>query len=172
MFRQERCPKEADLKGAELIAPAIKARNYCALATGKRPISIRCAEHHPLKDLPARTRYLRSTLTAYSCRFPIFAIGGGWRSPRPADFCPALHSTAKIGTFLLCWASRLSSSQLPKCGRVGFIGDGRCVAQRIESIDCRWQSLHKNRMGRAGARLSAPPLCRFLWLLSCADTRK
>ena len=50
-----KAPKEADLKGAELLAPASKAVNYGAIATGNRPILIRCAEHHPFKETPART---------------------------------------------------------------------------------------------------------------------
>ena len=50
-------------------------------------------------------------------------MAGAPLSP-PCRFSSARYSAAKIGTFLLCSGSRLSSSQLPKCGRVGFIGEG------------------------------------------------
>ena len=50
-------------------------------------------------------------------------MAGAPLSP-PYRFSTALYSAAKIGTFLLCSGFRLSSAQLPKSGRVGFIGEG------------------------------------------------
>ena len=50
LSRQERCPKEADLRGAELIAPAIKA----ALLRIFRPALSTPLEHLNLKSVPSK----------------------------------------------------------------------------------------------------------------------
>ena len=50
LFRQERCPKEADLRGVELIAPAIKA----TLLRISRPALTTPLEHLNLKPVPSK----------------------------------------------------------------------------------------------------------------------
>ena len=98
LFRQERCPKEADLKGAELLAPASKAMNYGAIATGNRPILIRCAEHHPLRiSRPALSKTLEQlnlkpvpgkNVPIFTGQFSAAHIGRAGRAAAPAIVCP------------------------------------------------------------------------------------
>ena len=78
LIRQEKCQKKPT-QGALCVAlPRAESMNYGAIATGNRPILIRCAEHHPL-CIPRRTYDSAEHLNLHpehGKNVPIFAVLG------------------------------------------------------------------------------------------------
>ena len=78
LFRQERCPKEADLRGAELLAPASKA----ALLGISRPALSKALEQLNLKPVPGKN------VPIFTGQFSALRIGRAGRAAAPATVSP------------------------------------------------------------------------------------
>ena len=78
LFRQERCPKEADLKGAELLAPASKA----APLRKPRPALSKALEQLNLKLVPDKN------VPIFAGQFSALHIGRAGRAAAPAIVGP------------------------------------------------------------------------------------
>ena len=109
LFRQERCPKEADLRGAELIAPAIKA----ALLRIFRPALSTPLEHLNLKSVPSKNVPIFARQYGAVQNRLSFHRSSAWSGGRDTQGRALLARSAPLGRLLLVLFLPVKKSTYP-----------------------------------------------------------